>query len=199
MLPSEREEQPPEGHSPEAHTKDRSGGLKVVEGSDALERMVMNMPKRYYIAYGSNLNIPQMRIRCPKASILGTTNLEGWELVFRGSRTGSYLTIEEKEGGRVPAVVWEVTDSDEAALDRYEGFPKFYYKRDIPLKYRGIHSGKARTVKGFAYVMHEDRPIGIPDAFYMRICLEGYAAFQFDDRVLMDAYARAREVCAYEG
>ena len=25
--------------------------------------------KRYYIAYGSNLNVPQMRMRCPHATI----------------------------------------------------------------------------------------------------------------------------------
>ena len=51
--------------------------------------------KRYYIAYGSNLNVRQMRMRCPHATILGTANLKGWELFFKGSKTGSYLTIEE--------------------------------------------------------------------------------------------------------
>ena len=51
--------------------------------------------KRYYIAYGSNLNVAQMRMRCPHATILGTAKLKGWELLFKGSKTGSYLTIEE--------------------------------------------------------------------------------------------------------
>ena len=87
--------------------------------------------KRYYIAYGSNLNVSQMQMRCPNATILGTANLKGWELLFKGSKTGSYLTIEECEGGTVPVVIWEVTAADEAALDRYEGFPTFYYKRDM--------------------------------------------------------------------
>ena len=45
--------------------------------------------KRYYIAYGSNLNVGQMRMRCPHATILGTANLKGWELLFKGSKTGS--------------------------------------------------------------------------------------------------------------
>ena len=71
-------------------------------------------------------------------------------------------------------VIWEVTATDEAALDRYEGFPNFYYKRDIRLQYKGIRTGKRRTVTAFAYIMHEDRPIGIPSNLYMRICLEGY-------------------------
>ena len=45
--------------------------------------MVKAMVKRYYIAYGSNLNVPQMRMRCPGATILGTADLKGWELLFR--------------------------------------------------------------------------------------------------------------------
>ena len=157
------------------------------------------MAKRYYIAYGSNLNIPQMRMRCPGATILGTADLKGWELLFRGSKTGSYLTIEEKEGGSVPVVIWEVTQSDEAALDRYEGFPSFYYKRNIRLRYKGIRSGRLRQVVAFAYIMHEDRPIGIPTDFYMRVCLEGYDAFRFDKKILLDAYDKCAEECGYEG
>ena len=49
--------------------------------------------KRYYIAYGSNLNVGQMRMRCPHATNLGTANLKGWELLDTGSKTGSYLTF----------------------------------------------------------------------------------------------------------
>ena len=63
------------------------------------------MEKRYYIAYGSNLNIWQMLRRCPGARVLGTAVLTGWELLFKGSRTGSYLTIEECGDGMAPVVV----------------------------------------------------------------------------------------------
>lgn len=154
--------------------------------------------KKYYIAYGSNLNVPQMRMRCPKATILGTANLKGWELLFKGSRTGSYLTIEESDDGTVPVVIWEVTESDEAALDRYEGYPRFYYKKEIDLQYKGIRTGKRRKVTAFAYIMHEDRPIGVPTGFYMKTCLEGYETFFFDKRILMGAYEKCREVAEDE-
>ncbi len=154
--------------------------------------------KRYYIAYGSNLNVPQMRCRCPHATILGTANLKDWELLFRGSKTGSYLTIEQAEGSTVPVVIWEVTPEDEAALDRYEGFPNFYYKKDIKVQYKGIRTGRRRTVSAFAYIMHEDRPIGIPSGFYMKTCLDGYDTFYFDRRILLDAEAKCREVCENE-
>ena len=154
--------------------------------------------KRYYIAYGSNLNVPQMRSRCLHATILGTANLKGWELLFKGSGTGAYLTIEPREGGTVPVAVWEVTEADEAALDRYEGFPTFYYKKEIKLQYKGIRTGRRRTVTAFAYIMHEERQIGVPSNLYMRTCLEGYDTFYFDKRVLMTAYEKCREVCGSE-
>ena len=184
----------------------------MVEGADAPERMCVNMAsryyfdfgrvrdmkKRYYIAYGSNLNVQQMQMRCPYAAVLGTAELDGWELLFKGSKSGSYLTIEEREGGKVPVTIWAVTETDEAALDRYEGFPSFYYKRDIQVRYKGIRSGKYRTVTAFVYIMHEDRPLGVPSNYYMRTCLQGYDAFGFDENILLAAYDRCVEAVENE-
>ena len=88
---------------------------------------------KYYLAYGSNLNVRQMMHRCPGAKPVGKMVLEGYELLFKGSKTGSYLTIEKKRGGKVPVGIWQVTEQHEKALDRYEGFPVFYYKKEIPI------------------------------------------------------------------
>ena len=49
--------------------------------------------KRYYLAYGSNLNIAQMQFRCPDATVVGTAVIPDYELLFKGSLTGAYLTI----------------------------------------------------------------------------------------------------------
>ena len=78
--------------------------------------------KRYYLAYGSNLNLTQMRWRCPDARVLGTAEIADYRLLFKGSKTGSYLTIEPFAGGKVPVAVWEVSIADEERLDRYEGY-----------------------------------------------------------------------------
>ena len=43
---------------------------------------------RYYIAYGSNLNMEQMGIRCPSATAVGTGFLKGFRLMYKGSLTG---------------------------------------------------------------------------------------------------------------
>ena len=152
------------------------------------------MKKRYYIAYGSNLNIRQMRMRCPSARIIGTSEIPDYELLFKGSKTGSYLTIEPKKGSRVPVAAWEVSAEDEQALDRYEGFPTFYYKKEMLLPIKGIRSGKIRRRNTFVYIMHEDRALGAPSNFYMQTCLSGYKSFGFDPKFLHEAYDRSREV-----
>ena len=154
--------------------------------------------KRYYIAYGSNLNVKQMKMRCPGANILGTTKLKNYELLFKGSKTGSYLTIEKKEGSTVPVVIWEVTESDEKALDRYEGYPIFYYKKEMKLQYKGIRTGKKRTVNAFVYIMHEENPVGVPSIYYMKTCIDGYDTFYFDKNILINAYKKSMEMCSDE-
>nr|DAG26705.1 MAG TPA: hypothetical protein [Caudoviricetes sp.] len=153
------------------------------------------MKKRYYIAYGSNLNIRQMRMRCPSARIIGTSEIPDYELLFKGSKTGSYLTIEPKEGSRVPVAAWEVSAEDELALDRYEGFPNFYYKKEMLLPIKGIRSGKIRMRNIFVYIMHEDRPFGLPSRFYTSTCMEGYKSFGFDSRYLVEAIKNSRRMC----
>ena len=151
------------------------------------------MEKRYYIAYGSNLNIQQMRMRCPSARRIGTSALKGYALLFKGSKTGSYLTVEKKPGSSVPVGVWEVTPADEKALDRYEGFPNFYYKKELTLSVKGIRTGKIRKRRVFVYIMHENSPIGVPSIPYMQTCIRGYDDFGFDRRVLIDAYLKCGE------
>lgn len=156
------------------------------------------MVKRYYIAYGSNLNIRQMQMRCPGSRIIGTSVIENYELLFKGSKTGSYLTIEPREGGRVPVAAWEVTESDELALDRYEGYPDFYYKAEMKLPIKGIRTGKIRVRDVFVYIMHEERPLGLPSDYYVRTCLEGYRSFGFDTEYIFEAVENSRRNCHEE-
>lgn len=64
--------------------------------------------EKIYIAYGSNLNLPQMAYRCPTAKVLGKSEIKDYELLFRGSKTDSYATIEPCEGKNVPVLLWSV-------------------------------------------------------------------------------------------
>ena len=143
---------------------------------------------RYYIAYGSNLNIQQMETRCPDAHVVGTTELSGWRLMFKGSKSGNYLTIERAEGHTVPVAVWAVSEEDERSLDRYEGYPVFYYKKEFEITQLETETGVQISVMAFAYIMHEERALGLPTEAYFDRCLEGYRNFGFDPAFLEEAY-----------
>ncbi len=147
--------------------------------------------EKYYLAYGSNLNLSQMKYRCPNSKLLGTAVINDYELLFKGSGTGSYLTIEKKEGSKVPVAVWKVTESDIDSLDMYEGYPTFYYKKDMPIVYTGIKSGRQYKQNAFVYIMHEERKLGRPSEYYMNTCKEGYRAFGFDAAYLEAAYKKS--------
>ena len=154
--------------------------------------------KKYYLAYGSNLNREQMGYRCPNAQPVGTVQLESWRLIFRGSGTGNYLTIEPAPGYSVPVAVWAVTKADEAALDRYEGFPVFYRKETLPITYTGLKTAQERQVEAFVYLMNDGHPAGLPTTRYMDTCEVGYRDFGFDPEALLEARAYTREVMALE-
>ena len=143
------------------------------------------MSKKYYLAYGSNLNINQMRMRCPDSKVVSKGFINDYELLFKGSMTGAYLTIEEKKGGKVPVGIWEESVIDELSLDRYEGYPHFYYKREFEIELDG------KKEVAFVYIMNEERPLGIPSNFYVETCKEGYEAFSFDKRYLTNAIKRS--------
>ena len=143
--------------------------------------------RKLYLAYGSNLNVPQMRRRCPNATIVGTATIPDYQLLFKGSKTGAYLTIEKKPGSSVPVGVWSVTAHDEMELDVYEGFPSFYYKAEMTVEVKGIKSGKKRSRKAFVYIMREERELGTPSQFYVDVCKAGYETFGFDPEFLREA------------
>lgn len=145
---------------------------------------------KYYLAYGSNLSIEQMAQRCPHAVYVGTAVIPDYQLLFKGSQSGSYLTLEPRAGAEVPVLVWEISEYDEMRLDRYEGCPSFYYKAEMEAP---VHSllGKPPigSVKALIYIMHEERKLGCPTLHYYDVCLEGYRRFGFDEKVLEKALA----------
>ena len=154
----------------------------------------MSNEKHYYIAYGSNLNVAQMVRRCPEAKPIGTAVLENYILYFKGSGSGYYLTIEQKSGGKVPVAIWEVTPEDEKALDRYEGFPRFYYKHNFTLSVTAFDEKATAELECFAYIMTEGREVGLPTPYYLATCIQGYKDFGFDTRILKRTLERMRKI-----
>jgi len=130
--------------------------------------------KRLYVAYGSNLHIEQMARRCPTARVYARGSLKDYRLVYRGSKTGSYASVEPCKGSSVPVAVWEITKSDEASLDRYEGYPTFYYKDTVKVKTgRGV-------LEGMIYIISPTAEPGRPSSYYVDVVRTGYMENGFD-------------------
>ena len=146
------------------------------------------MKTKIYIAYGSNMDERQMAFRCPEAELLGTGLLEGWRLMFKGSKTGAYATIEKEKGLTVPILLWRISDKDEERLDRYEGFPSFYYKRTIQATRTGANDEDLGKIRGMVYIMHEERKLGVPSIHYLEVLAKAYEKFGFDEEILGEAY-----------
>ena len=139
------------------------------------------MEKTLYFAYGSNMNLEQMSRRCPNAKVAGTAFLEGYELLFRGSLHGAVATIEPKADSNVPIVIWEITPTDEEALDRYEGFPHFYHKEYLTVDFNGI------PTEMMVYIMNDGYDIGSPSCYYYDTIRKGYHDNGFDTSALKAA------------
>lgn len=153
------------------------------------------MSEKYYVAYGSNLNVEQMKVRCPDAKIAGTAQLKDYELLFKGFPNRSYLTIEKKEGSNVPVGVWKTTEKDESALDVYEDYPALYYKTEIVLPVKEMESNQIKECTCYVYIMYEDRDFGIPSEEYVQTCLAGYKDFGFRESILIDAAEKNKKLC----
>ena len=138
-----------------------------------------------YFAYGSNLNLGQMAVRCPQAGVVGKAVLEGYELAFRRG----VLTILPKEGGRVNGLLWRVNAWDELTLDRYEGYPHLYTKELLPVR---TDSGP-QTVVAYVMTAPHCEKVQPPAATYLQTVLDGCRMAGFDPKAVLQAAAQARQ------
>jgi gamma-glutamylcyclotransferase (GGCT)/AIG2-like uncharacterized protein YtfP len=79
----------------------------------------------HYFAYGSNLDPQQMSRRCPGATVVGLGELRDHRLTFPLTSHdwgGGVASIGVAHGESVWGAVYELTDEDLAALDRYEHY-----------------------------------------------------------------------------
>lgn len=154
------------------------------------------MGEKYYIAYGSNLDVEKMKDRCPNATIYGTSQIKNYELLFKGYPSRSYLTIEKKEGSSVPVGVWLTNEEDEKLLDIYEDYPNLYYKTEMVLPVKNKQTGVIQEQTCYVYIMYEDRTFEIPSEEYINTCLTGYRDFGFDEKILRDVVEQNKLLCS---
>ena len=143
-----------------------------------------------YVAYGSNMNLEQMAVRCPGARLVGTGLLRGYQLEF--NRHATIVPINDP-GVAVPVAVWEITAQHEDRLDSYEGYPRYYRKLNCT-----VDLAEGEQIQGMVYQMctfdyfppNEAYFAGIRDA-YESLGLRSEIK-QFLQPALMRSYRRTR-------
>ncbi len=130
------------------------------------------MSETLYFAYGSNINLNQMAVRCPNAKVVEPAVLENYELLFRGNGSSfGVATIAPKAGSQVQGLLWKITPYCEMSLDIYEGYPRLYEKQAITLCTKS-----GQQVSAMVYVMtrERERMPSIPTRSYYIGILEGF-------------------------
>ena len=135
--------------------------------------------KQLYIAYGSNINLEQMAFRCPRSKVVGTSEIKGYELEFRG-----VATIVPKENASVPVLIWELDERDLLTLNRYEGYPSFYRQEKMTFELDG------KDCTGMVYLMNRGT-ISPPSPQYYNTILQGYQENGLDESYLETALENA--------
>ena len=128
-----------------------------------------------YFAYGSNLNLFQMKRRCKDSVFLKKINLKDFKLTFRSKYRAA--DIESKKNSIVPGGLFEISKSDEKKLDVYEDFPILYKK------YYFYYYGK----KVMTYTMVKKTQFRYPTERYLNIVKRGYRDCKLEEAFLKKA------------
>ena len=128
-----------------------------------------------YFAYGSNLNLFQMKRRCKDSVFLKKYELKGYRLNFRSKYRAA--DIEKSKNSLVPGALFEISKSDEKKLDVYEDFPILYKK------YYFNYYGK----KVMTYTMVKKTTFKFPTERYLNVIKRGYKDCNLEKKYLIKA------------
>jgi len=143
---------------------------------------------KLYIAYGSNANHEFMASRCPDAEFITTTTIKNYRLEFHGKENNSYLTIVPDENSEIETAVWAISETDESALDKYEGFPKLYRKKMLEITINGT------SKQALVYIMNDGAEKALPCEAYFNCVLDGYIDCGINTEQLFNAMFNAKQL-----
>ena len=112
-----------------------------------------------YFAYGANMDPAHMAHYCPGAIPLGPAVLPDhrFQIAARG-----YGHAAPAPGQELPGVLWELTPEAADALDRFEGVPEGWYRREQSR----VREPDGTLLPAMLYVATDSRP-GRPAPGYL--------------------------------
>jgi len=121
------------------------------------------MKRKYYLAYGMNTNLTSMATRCPAARSLGKVQLKNHKLAFK-----LFCDVVKQPDTSMECVLWSITDTCENSLDRLEGYPHFYKKKEVSVQH------DSRLIRAMIYYMPSHYELGMPGQSYVDTVTAGY-------------------------
>ena len=141
------------------------------------------MTDTLYFAYGSNLSIEQIKLRCPDMVALQPYTLAGWKLAFcpHGDIRQSFNT--RVNGTCVHGALYRLTAKDESTMDGYEiNYNKIYFSVTLD-------SGKVE--KCMTYIAKDRETWTTPTPEYFNRIRVGYEDWKIPTDPLFDAYRKS--------
>ncbi len=123
----------------------------------------MKQEQIIYFAYGANLDITAMSLRCPGCRPLCTAILPDHKLVFR-----SVADVELAEGQSVHGALYQINQTHLNNLDRFEGYPNLYTRKTVTVTLEDDS-----TLDAVIYQMTDRNSYSPPSKFYLDIILSG--------------------------
>lgn len=124
-----------------------------------------------YFAYGSNMDIAQMDIRCPGGyKVLGDALLPDFKFII--NQRGVANIIPQKES-KVFGVLFNLNTTCLGVLDRYEGYPYFYTREKLPIEV------KDKIFKPWVYIDKNALEIGKSRTMYLERIILAAESFNF--------------------
>jgi gamma-glutamylcyclotransferase (GGCT)/AIG2-like uncharacterized protein YtfP len=122
----------------------------------------------YVLGYGALTDPVTMLERCPSAVYKSIGTLDDHELYI--DRCSS---VRPAVGSIVKGVVWKISNKDMAELDKYEGYPYLYQRKEVDVNIDN------RLVKVWVYYYAIDFKDAAEPASnkYYKTCKQGYKVF----------------------
>jgi len=146
-----------------------------------------------YFVYGSNLDLPQMKRRCPSSKLISKGSLSGYRLTFNRFSSGwggGVADVIQDQGSKVWGLVFELSDTDLERLDRYEGYHKDWtslYERWKTV----IDTPNGQVSDVWVYTVVEKQKFVKPTPEYLQIIKDAAMKWNFPKAYLTLAYLDA--------
>ena len=134
-----------------------------------------------YFAYGSNLDLAQMKIRCPSSELISKGSLSGYRLTFNRYSSGwggGVADVIQDQDSKVWGLVFKLSNSDLKRLDSYEGC----YNDQTSLYERWktvINTPKGQISDVWVYTVVEKQKFVQPTLEYLQIIKDAAVKWNF--------------------